>query len=57
MIGRAASVRTAVRGVIDLGTPTPKKKRTDLDDALSQMLEEDGVTGAAAASGSAGAPA
>ena len=44
-------------GVIDLGTPTPKKKRTDLDDALSQMLEEDGVTGAAAASGSAGAPA
>ncbi|CAK0808384.1 unnamed protein product [Prorocentrum cordatum] len=43
--------------VIHLDTPTPKKKRTDLEEDLWQMREDDGVTGAAAASSSAGAPA
>ncbi|CAK0837032.1 unnamed protein product, partial [Prorocentrum cordatum] len=44
-------------GVIDLSTPTPKKKRMDLEEELSQMLDDDGTTGAAAASSGAGAPA
>ena len=44
-------------GVIDLNTPTPKKTRTDFEEELSQMLEDDGVTGAEAASSGGGAPA
>eukprot|EP00959_Pyramimonas_sp_CCMP1952_P111652 2335284-Pyramimonas_sp.AAC.1 len=47
---------SAGRGVIDLSTPTPKKRRPALEVELSQMLEDDGVASGAAASSSAGPP-
>ncbi|CAK0862483.1 unnamed protein product, partial [Prorocentrum cordatum] len=39
---------SAGRGVIDLITPTPKKRRPALEVELSQMLEDDGVASGAA---------
>ncbi|CAK0882404.1 unnamed protein product [Prorocentrum cordatum] len=44
------------RGVIDLSTPTPKKRRSSIEDELAQLLDEDGVVGTAAASSTDGQP-